>query len=123
MPRTIAELRRYDRERKRRQRAASAAAGVPSSSQVNIAIVEALAFAAASGVSIEAVKAGQQPAIEVRQVLSAAHKILAMRLGCDGEASHKALLKALAPRPEHRWPSHIPSHYSGPMPIDPPIAA
>ncbi|MBE7732157.1 hypothetical protein [Devosia faecipullorum] len=124
MPRTIAEIRRHDRERKRQQRAAAAAAGIPNSAQVHNAIAEALAFAAASDVNIEAAKAGQQPAIEVRHVLSAAHKILAVRLGFDGEASHKALLKALAPRPEHRWPSYIPSRYAGPMPLtDTPIGA
>lgn len=119
MPRTIAEIRRADRERKRRQRAAASAAGVPSAAQVNIALVEAMSFMSSAGVNIEAAKAGAQPEIEVGQILSAAHKILVHRLGFDGEASTAALLKALAPRPEHRWPSFVPSHYAGPMPTDP----
>ena len=123
MPRTFAEIRKNDRERKRLQRAAAAAAGVPSSPQVNIAIVEAMAFAASDGVNIEAARAGTQPTVTMASILSAAHKILTIRLGFDATASTAALLKALAPRPEHRWPSYVPSHYSGPMPIDAPIAA
>lgn len=123
MPRTIGEIRRADRERKRRQRAEAAAAGVPSSQQVNIAIVEALSFASSAGVNIEAARAGEQPAIGVATILSAAHKILVHRLGFDGEASKAALLKALAPRQEHRWPSFVPTHYAGPMPIDAPPSA
>lgn len=119
MPRTISEIRKADRERKRIQRAAMQQAGIPTSAQVHNAIAEALSFAAASGVNIETAKVGGQPAIEVRHVLSAAHKILTVRLGLNGEACTAALLKALAPRPEHRWPSYVPSHYAGPMPDTP----
>ncbi|MBJ3784514.1 hypothetical protein [Devosia sediminis] len=110
MPRTIAEIRRHDRERKRAQRAAAAAAGVPSSAQVSIAIVEALSFAAASGVNIETARVGGEPAITMASILSAAHVVLVSRLGFDAAASTAALLKALAPRPEHRWPSFVPTH-------------
>ena len=114
MPRTIAEIRRHDRERKREQRAAAAAAGIPSSAQVHNAIAEALAFAGSSGVNIETAKAGGEPAITMSAILSAAHRILVDRLGFDGDASTAALLKALAPRPEHRWPSFVPSHAAMP---------
>lgn len=112
MPRTIVEIRRHDRERKRAQRAAAAAAGVPSSAQVSIAIVEALSFAAASGVNIETARRGGEPAITMASILSAAHAVLVDRLGFDAPASTAALLKALAPRPEHRWPSFVPTHAS-----------
>lgn len=119
MPRTIAEIRKADRERKRQQRAAMAEAGVPTPAQVHNAITEALAFASASGVNIKATRRGEQPLIAVTSVLSAAHKILTLRLGLDASASTAALLKALAPRPEHRWPSYVPSHYAGLMPEAP----
>ncbi|WEJ31692.1 hypothetical protein [Devosia sp. SD17-2] len=116
MPRTISEIRKANRERKRIQRAAMAEAGVPTSAQVHNAIGEALAFAASSGVNIEATRRGEQPLIAVTSVLSAAHKILVHRLGLDAAACTAALLKVLAPRPEHRWPSYVPSHYCSPMP-------
>ena len=114
MPRTIAEIRRTDRERKRQQRAAAAAAGIPTSSQEHNAITEALAFAGASGVNIEAARAGAEPTITMAAILSAAHAVLVDRLGFDADASRAALLKALAPRPEHRWPSFVPSHAAMP---------
>ena len=114
MPRTIAEIRRIDRERKRAQRAAAAAAGIPTSSQVNIAIAEAVSFAASAGVNIAAAKTGTEPAITMASILSAARSILVDRLGFDATASTAALLKALAPRPEHRWPSFVPSHATVP---------
>jgi hypothetical protein len=114
MPRTIAEIRRIDRERKRQQRAAAAAAGIPTSSQVHNAITEALAFAGSSGVNIETAKAGGEPAITMASILSAAHAVLVDRLGFDAEASTAALLKALSPRPEHRWSSYVPSHAAMP---------
>lgn len=110
MPRTIAEIRRTDRERKRARRAADAAAGIPSAAQVHNAIAEGLAFAAASGVNIEAARSGGKPAITMAAVLSAAHAVLVNRLGFDADASRAALLKILSPRPEHRWPSYVPSH-------------
>lgn len=114
MPRTIAEIRRIDRERKRAQRAANAAAGIPNSAQVHNAIAEALAFAGASGVNIAAAKTGAEPTITMAAVLAAAHRILVDRLGFDAAASTAALLKALSPRPEHRWPSFMPSHAAMP---------
>lgn len=110
MPRTIGEIRRADRERKRRQRAAATAAGIPSSNQVYHAIAEAVSFAGSSGVNIAAAREGAEPVITIASVLSAARSILVDRLGFDGEATTAALLKALAPRPEHRWPSFVPSH-------------
>lgn len=75
MPRTITEIRRADRERKRQQRAAAAASGIPSPNQVNIAIVEAVSFAASDGVNIAAAKAGSEPSITMAAVLSAAHNV------------------------------------------------
>ena len=123
MPRTIADIRKFDRERKRLQRAAAAAAGIPSAPAVNAAIVEALAFAGSAGVNIEAAKTGAEPSIGMSAVLSAAHKILVSRLGFDGAASTTALLKALSPRPEHRWPSYVPSHHIASTQIDPPPVA
>lgn len=116
MPRTITEIRRQDRDRKRAERSSIRALGIPTPAQANAAIVEACAFAAASSVNIEAAKAGRQPVIEVRHILSAAHKILSIRLGLDSHQSTHALLKALTPRPEHRWPSHVPSHHVAPPP-------
>ncbi|QYO78390.1 hypothetical protein [Devosia salina] len=114
MPRTIAEIRRHDRERKRAQRAAAAAAGIPNSAQVHNAIVEAVSYAASAGVNIEAARSGGEPAITMSAILSAAHRVLVDRLGFDADASRAALLKALAPRPEHRWPSFVPSHAAMP---------
>lgn len=115
MTRTITEIRRNDRDRKRRQREHNRAQGVPTAAQVNAAIAEAVSFLAASNVNIEAVKNGYYPAILVTQLLSAAHKILVVRCGYDGAACTRALLKAVAPRVEHQWPSFVPSHHHRPV--------
>jgi hypothetical protein len=107
---SIAQRRRSDRDRKRRQRAAARAAGVPSSAAALNAIAEGVAFLATSRVNIERARSGLTPQVDLALVFTTAVQILTARHGCDKHHSEVAIKRLLAPRPEHRWPSHVPTH-------------
>lgn len=103
MPQTTNDRRRYERERKREQRAADRAAGRPTGAAVNAALAEALALVVNTGVNIEAGKA----MIDSGRVAVLAKRILHRRMGYDRELSNVAIVRAVAPRGQHRWPSVI----------------
>lgn len=110
MAKTIAELRKFNRERRAAQRAAARAAGVPSADRVHAAIAEATAFAMrAGGVNIG--NDGQRHLqIDAAMVITTAVDILAKRGDHDLARSREAVAKALYPRPVHTWPGYVPSH-------------
>lgn len=114
MPMSEAERRRKERDRKRAQRAAARDAGRPDLSVVNSAIVEALAFTLA-GVNIGLREGERASFVNAVQIGRVAIKILVVRLGYNLEHSKQIVIEALDPRPEHRWPSHVPtwSHLVG----------
>ena len=106
MPKTIAEVRKFNRERRAKQRAAARAAGVPPPAQVHAALAEASAFAMRAGVNI----AGRQLLIDSGMMMVTAVEILVHRAGYDVQRSREAVAKIMAPRPEHVWPGYVPSH-------------
>lgn len=108
MAMTPAERRKKERERKARQRAAARADGRPELAVVNTAIVEAVSFTLA-GVNIGLREGERATFVNSVQVGRVAIKILVTRLGFDLEHSKAMVMDALAPREEHRWPSHVPS--------------
>lgn len=108
MAMTSTERRRKERERKAQQRANAREVGRPGLAVVNAAIVEAAAYAL-SGVNI-GLKAGEHASyVNMLQVGRVAIKILVVRLEYDLEHSKALVMQQLAPREEHRWPSHVPS--------------
>lgn len=113
MPMTIAERRKKDRVRKARQRAAAKAKRAPTPAMASAALAEAVSFCI-SGVNIADVRMGAA-AISVEGIVRTAKAILVERMGCDRDLSKAAISKLVRPRPEHKWPSHIPSH-SDPIP-------
>lgn len=108
MPMTIAERRKKDRIRKAKQRARLKAARAPTPAMASAALAEAVSFCI-SGVNISDVRLGIA-AISVEGIVRTAKAILVERMGCDRALSNAAVRKLLRPRPEHKWPSHIPSH-------------
>ncbi|GHA28337.1 hypothetical protein GCM10007989_25490 [Devosia pacifica] len=107
MPKTIAEHRRYDRERKRAERHAMRAAGIPPVSTLNGALVEAMAYALAK--SDDPSQREGAPTLQLGDVVTAAAAILVDRYGFDRRHVRDRLKQVLRPRPEHRWPSYVPS--------------
>ncbi len=108
MAQTAAERRRYEREYKRRVRAEARAAGRPELAVVNAAITEAVSYSL-TGVNI-GLKPGERAVfVSTVQIGRVALRILCTRQGYDFEHSKKLVMEALDPRPEHRWPSHVPS--------------
>ncbi|SDG84038.1 hypothetical protein [Pelagibacterium luteolum] len=107
MAKTLAERRRYDRDRKRRQRQARREAGVPSVSTLNAAIAEGLAFAMRSADRSQW-GAGKQP-VDLADIFQTAQRILVNRHRCNPDHVREALKRAASPRPEHGWPSYTQS--------------
>lgn len=107
MPKTIAEHRRADRERKRAERRAMRDAGVPPVSTLNSALVEALAFALAK--SDDPSQRHGPPTLQLADVITAANAVLVDRYGFDRRHVRDRIKQALRPRAEHRWPSYTPS--------------
>lgn len=107
--RTIQEKRRADRERKRRQRARARAAGAPGAAAVHRALTEALAFAMLTADTSTWRKADAWAPVNMGVVIETAVDILVVRHRFDRDHSKRAVRGALAPRPEHRWPSHVPT--------------
>lgn len=103
MAKTLAERRRYDRDRKRRQRAAKKAAGIPPVSTLNAAIAEGLAYAMRAADRSSWVD-GRQP-VDLGDIVRTAQRILVRRHGFDAGHVKTALQNAARPRPEHGWPS------------------
>ena len=122
MAMTAAERRKRERERKALQRANARADGKPDAATVNFAIVEAVAFALA-GVNI-GLRAGEHASyVNCVQVGRVAIKILVLRCGFDLEHSKRLVMQQLAPREQHRWPSHLPSWHHVLHPRLPPSEA
>lgn len=109
MAKTIAEVRKFNRDRRAKQRAAARAAGVPAPAQVHAALAEAAAFVMRSGVNI-----GENDAprlyVDSGMLIKSAVDILARRGGYDLQRSREAVAKVVSPRPEHVWPGYVPSH-------------
>lgn len=114
-----AQRRRKERERKARQRAAARADGRPELAVVNAAIVESTAYALA-GVNIGLREGERATFVNTVQVGRVAIKILVVRLGYNLEHSRSMMIEALGPRPEHRWPSYVPSWSHALPPSSPP---
>jgi hypothetical protein len=110
MPRTIAELRKFNRERRAAQRAAAREAGIPPADRVAAAIAEATAFAMRSGGVNIGDDGEQHLQIDAATVITAAVDILTRRAGFDMKHSRAAVARIVAPRPEHVWPGYVPSH-------------
>lgn len=108
MPMPIAERRKKDRTRKAAQRAALREAKAPTPAAAMNAVAEAVAFCI-SGVNISDLRVGAA-AISVEGIVRTARSILVERQGFDRELSIVAVRRLLRPRPEHRWPSHTPTH-------------
>lgn len=108
MAQTEAERRRWDRNYRRRIRAEARAAGKPTLSAVNAAITEAAAFAL-TGVNIGLKEGMRASYVNSDQIMRVALKILCVRQGFNFEVSKKMIMSQLAPREEHRWPSHVPT--------------
>lgn len=112
MARSVAEQRRYDRDRKRRRRAELRTLGQPPVSTLNAAFVEAMSFA----MRVPLVDAGalpgpgEIPTIDMGVVMTAASDILVERGGYDRTQVRDALKHAVRRRPEHSWLSYVPSH-------------
>lgn len=104
MAKTLAERRKYDRDRKRKQRAARRQAGIPSVSTLNAAIAEGVAFAMRSA-NRAAWGAGKQP-VDLADIFQTAQRILVNRHRCNPDHVREALKRAAAPRQEHSWPSY-----------------
>lgn len=110
MARTIAELRKFNRERRAAQRAAARAAGIPPADRVAAAIAEATSFAMRSGGVNIGSDGAQHLQIDAATLISAAVDILSKRAGFDAKHSRQAVARIVSPRPEHTWPGFIPSH-------------
>lgn len=108
-----AERRRKERERKARQRAAARADGKPTTALVHAAIIEALVFECDS-VNTGDVAAEGTVLIDMTKVVQVAHRIMRRRHGVSKPHSIAAISKTFAPRPEHHWPSHYPTHSISP---------
>lgn len=118
MARTIAELRKFNRERRAAQRAAARAAGIPPADRVTAAVGEATSFAMRSGVKRPGVNieqdAGLHLWINTGLVITTAVAILVDRWGFDRRHSSLAVARIVAPRPEHLWPRYVPTHTKAP---------
>ncbi len=107
---TSQEKRRADRDRKRRQRAKAKTLRVPSRAAVNRAVSEATAFALLTApVNAEWRPADGWRPISVDTIIDTAVQILTLRQRFDPARSRAAVKAVLAPRPQWRWPSHIPT--------------
>lgn len=109
MAKSIAEIREFNRLRRARQRAAQRAAGVPSGAKVTAAIGEAVSFAMRAGVNIGD---GGRPQLLIDSglVITTAVDILVRRHRCNRRRSSAAVASIVSPRPEHTWPSYVPTH-------------
>ncbi len=107
MTKTIAQRRREDRERKRLERQRKRDAGVPSATQVQNAVTEAVSFAILTA-DRRLIRTGRVP-INAALIYAVAVDILSKRGAFDKQATRKAVRDALAPRDAHRLAGHLPS--------------